>query len=397
MNVVDCYSVGIGVTVVFMSYSMTRPFGLYIHWPFCVSKCPYCDFNSHVSNAVDHDQWRAAFLQELDRVFADSQGHRVSSIFFGGGTPSLMQAKTVEAILDRAQALWGFTDTVEITLEANPTTVESHTFRDFRNAGVNRLSIGIQSLEEEVLKFLGRAHSMTEARTALELAAQSFDRYSFDLIYARPDQTLAGWERELREALKLSAGHLSLYQLTIEPGTDFHKRGIAPIEEDLGADMYDLTQEIMEEAGLPAYEISNHAKPGQESRHNLVYWQGDEYIGLGPGAHSRFQNQAIHQIYKPDLWLKAIADKQSGEQKRRALKSDERIIELILMGMRLRDGMSAPHFEQLTGQALKDSLDPVGLQDMLDMGFVEWAGDYLRPTEEGRKCLNGVLEKLVRV
>lgn len=383
--------------MVFMSYSMTRPFGLYIHWPFCVSKCPYCDFNSHVSNAVDHDQWRAAFLQELDRVFADSQGHRVSSIFFGGGTPSLMQAKTVEAILDRAQALWGFTDTVEITLEANPTTVESHTFRDFRNAGVNRLSIGIQSLEEEVLKFLGRAHSMTEARTALELAAQSFDRYSFDLIYARPDQTLAGWERELREALKLSAGHLSLYQLTIEPGTDFHKRGIAPIEEDLGADMYDLTQEIMEEAGLPAYEISNHAKPGQESRHNLVYWQGDEYIGLGPGAHSRFQNQAIHQIYKPDLWLKAIADKQSGEQKRRALKSDERIIELILMGMRLRDGMSAPHFEQLTGQALKDSLDPVGLQDMLDMGFVEWAGDYLRPTEEGRKCLNGVLEKLVRV
>jgi oxygen-independent coproporphyrinogen-3 oxidase len=324
---------GIGVVVVLMSYSMTRPFGLYIHWPFCVSKCPYCDFNSHVSNTVDHDQWRTAFVQELDRVFAESKGHRISSIFFGGGTPSLMQAQTVEAILDRAQALWGFTDGVEITLEANPTTVESHTFRDFRQAGVNRLSIGIQSLEEEVLKFLGRAHNMSEARTALELAAKSFDRYSFDLIYARPDQTLAGWEAELREALTLSAGHLSLYQLTIEPGTDFHKRGIAPIDEDLGADMYDLTQEIMEEAGLPAYEISNHAKPGQESRHNLVYWQGDEYIGLGPGAHSRFQNQAIHQIYKPDLWLKAIAEKQSGEQKRRALKTDERIIELILMGM----------------------------------------------------------------
>ncbi|WP_417795160.1 radical SAM family heme chaperone HemW [Terasakiella pusilla] len=376
---------------------MTRPFGLYIHWPFCVSKCPYCDFNSHVSNAVDHDQWRTAFVQELDRVFAESKGHRISSIFFGGGTPSLMQAKTVEAILDRAQALWGFTDGVEITLEANPTTVESHTFRDFRQAGVNRLSIGIQSLEEEVLKFLGRAHNMSEARTALELAAKSFDRYSFDLIYARPDQTLAGWEAELREALTLSAGHLSLYQLTIEPGTDFHKRGIAPIDEDLGADMYDLTQEIMEEAGLPAYEISNHAKPGQESRHNLVYWQGDEYIGLGPGAHSRFQNQAIHQIYKPDLWLKAIAEKQSGEQKRRALKTDERIIELILMGMRLREGMSASHFAALTGKTLLDSLDPQGLADMLEMGFVEWADDHLRPTEEGRKCLNGVLEKLVRV
>ncbi len=383
--------------MVLMSYSMSRPFGLYIHWPFCVSKCPYCDFNSHVSNAVDHDQWRTAFVQELDRVFAESKGHRISSIFFGGGTPSLMQAKTVEAILDRAQALWGFTDGVEITLEANPTTVESHTFRDFRQAGVNRLSIGIQSLEEEVLKFLGRAHNMSEARTALELAAQSFDRYSFDLIYARPDQTLAGWEAELREALTLSAGHLSLYQLTIEPGTDFHKRGIAPIDEDLGADMYDLTQEIMEEAGLPAYEISNHAKPGQESRHNLVYWQGDEYIGLGPGAHSRFQNQAIHQIYKPDLWLKAIAEKQSGEQKRRALKMDERIIELILMGMRLREGMSASHFAALTGKTLLDSLDPQGLADMLEMGFVEWADDHLRPTEEGRKCLNGVLEKLVRV
>ncbi|WP_417789468.1 radical SAM family heme chaperone HemW [Terasakiella pusilla] len=388
---------GIGVVVVLMSYSMTRPFGLYIHWPFCVSKCPYCDFNSHVSNAVDHDQWRTAFVQELDRVFAESKGHRISSIFFGGGTPSLMQAKTVEAILDRAQALWGFTDGVEITLEANPTTVESHTFRDFRQAGVNRLSIGIQSLDEEVLKFLGRAHNMSDARTALELAAKSFDRYSFDLIYARPDQTLAGWEAELREALTLSAGHLSLYQLTIEPGTDFHKRGIAPIDEDLGADMYDLTQEIMEEAGLPAYEISNHAKPGQESRHNLVYWQGDEYIGLGPGAHSRFQNQAIHQIYKPDLWLKAIAEKQSGEQKRRALKMDERIIELILMGMRLREGMSANHFAALTGKTLLDSLDPQGLADMLEMGFVEWADDHLRPTEEGRKCLNGVLEKLVRV
>ncbi len=383
--------------MVLMSYSMTRPFGLYIHWPFCVSKCPYCDFNSHVSNAVDHDQWRTAFVQELDRVFVESKGHRISSIFFGGGTPSLMQAKTVEAILDRAQALWGFTDGVEITLEANPTTVESHTFRDFRQAGVNRLSIGIQSLEEEVLKFLGRAHNMSEARTALELAAKSFDRYSFDLIYARPDQTLAGWQAELREALTLSAGHLSLYQLTIEPGTDFHKRGIAPIDEDLGADMYDLTQEIMEEAGLPAYEISNHAKPGQESRHNLVYWQGDEYIGLGPGAHSRFQNQAIHQIYKPDLWLKAIAEKQSGEQKRRALKMDERIIELILMGMRLREGMSASHFAALTGKTLLDSLDPQGLADMLEMGFVEWADDHLRPTEEGRKCLNGVLEKLVRV
>jgi len=380
-----------------MSYSFSRPFGLYIHWPFCVSKCPYCDFNSHVSAGIDEDLWQRAYVQELKRVYEESQGHRVSSIFFGGGTPSLMRAQTVQAILDQVENLWGMSDDVEITLEANPTTVESHTFADFKTAGVNRLSIGIQSLRADVLKFLGRAHTMDEARTALDLAAKTFDRYSFDLIYARPDQTLDGWRTELEEALSYSKGHLSLYQLTIEPGTDFHKQGMQPIDEDLGADLFDLTQDILEAATMPAYEISNHAVRGQESRHNMIYWQGDAYMGIGPGAHSRFDNQAIHQIYKPDLWIKAVMDKNSGEQKRKSLDMDERAIELLLMGLRLRDGLSADHFTKLTGRVLQDQLDPKGLQDMIELGFVDWDQHHLRPTKDGRKCLNAVLEKLVKI
>ncbi|MDV7341165.1 radical SAM family heme chaperone HemW [Terasakiella sp. A23] len=379
-----------------MSYSITRPFGLYVHWPFCVSKCPYCDFNSHVAKAIDEDMWERAYIQELKRVHAETFGHTISSIFFGGGTPSLMKASTVESIINTTQNLWGFSDDVEITLEANPTTVESHTFRDFRSAGVNRLSIGIQSLREEVLKFLGRAHSMDEARTALDLAAKNFDRYSFDLIYARPDQTLDDWQAELEEALKLSAGHISLYQLTIEPGTDFYKNGVEAIDEDLGADMFDLTQDILEGAGMPAYEISNHARMGQESRHNLIYWQGDDYVGIGPGAHSRCQNQAIHQIYKPDLWLKGVFEKGSGEQKRKSLDMDERIIELLLMGMRLKDGISANHFEQITARKLTESVDTEGLSQLLEYDFVIWEDDHLRTTDKGRKCLNAVLEKLVK-
>ncbi|NVK18766.1 MAG: coproporphyrinogen III oxidase [Methylocystaceae bacterium] len=380
-----------------MSYSLSRPFGLYIHWPFCVSKCPYCDFNSHVSSGIDADLWQRAYVQELERIYQESKNHRVSSIFFGGGTPSLMRAQTVEAILNKIEQLWGMCENVEITLEANPTTVESHTFRDFRTAGINRLSIGIQSLHADVLKFLGRAHSMDEARTALDLAAQTFDRYSFDLIYARPDQTLESWRSELKEALTYSKGHLSLYQLTIEPGTDFHKQGMQPIDEELGADLFDLTQDILETANMPAYEISNHAVQGQESRHNLIYWQGDHYIGIGPGAHSRFQNQAIHQIYKPDLWIKSVQEKQSGEQKRKALDIDERAIELLLMGLRLRDGLSADHFEKLTGRPLLHQLDTQGLQDMIELGFIDWDQNYLRPTEDGRKCLNAVLEKLIKI
>lgn len=373
------------------------PFGLYIHWPYCVSKCPYCDFNSHVAQDVDHDQWAQAFETELHRVFEESRDQQISSIFFGGGTPSLMAPQTVSRIIDKAAGLWGFCNDVEITLEANPTTVESDTFANFKQAGVNRLSIGIQSLQPDVLKFLGRAHSVDEGLRALSLAAKTFDRYSFDLIYARPEQSLSDWQAELDQALKLSAGHLSLYQLTIEPGTVFYKNNVPAVEENLGADLYDLTQSMMDQAQMPAYEISNHAKAGDESRHNLVYWQGDDYVGVGPGAHSRLNNFAIHQIYKPDLWLNAIAKKGNAEQKRKPLKMDERAIELLMMGLRLKNGINSAKFRQVTGKNLYDCLDPDGLEFLQEYRLIEWNQTVLRPTYEGRKCLDGLLEKLIRV
>lgn len=373
------------------------PFGLYIHWPYCVSKCPYCDFNSHVAQTIDHAQWAQAFEAELHRVFQESKGQQVSSIFFGGGTPSLMAPQTVNRILETTASLWGLRDDVEITLEANPTTVESDTFANFKNAGINRLSIGIQSLRPDVLKFLGRAHSVEEGYRALELAAKTFDRYSFDLIYARPNQSLADWQDELTQALSLSAGHLSLYQLTIEPGTAFYKDNIPAAEENLGADLFDLTQTMMEKAGMPAYEISNHAKPGEESRHNLVYWQGDDYIGIGPGAHSRLNNFAIHQIYKPDLWLNGVLDNGTGEQKRKKLAPNERAVELLMMGLRLKNGINCEKFQQVSGKSLQSCLDPDGLDLLLTHDLIEWDQQHLRPTYDGRKCLDGVLEKLIRL
>lgn len=373
------------------------PFGLYIHWPYCVSKCPYCDFNSHVAQTIDHAQWAQAFEAELHRVFQESKGQKVSSIFFGGGTPSLMAPQTVNRILETTASLWGVRDDVEITLEANPTTVESDTFANFKNAGINRLSIGIQSLRPDVLKFLGRAHSVEEGYRALELAAKTFDRYSFDLIYARPNQSLADWQDELTQALSLSAGHLSLYQLTIEPGTAFYKDNVPAAEENLGADLFDLTQTMMEKAGMPAYEISNHAKPGEESRHNLVYWQGDDYIGIGPGAHSRLNNFAIHQIYKPDLWLNGVLKNGTGEQKRKKLAPDERAVELLMMGLRLKNGINCKKFQQVSGKSLQSCLDPDGLDLLLTHDLIEWDQQHLRPTYEGRKCLDGVLEKLIQV
>ncbi|WP_417840575.1 radical SAM family heme chaperone HemW [Terasakiella sp.] len=373
------------------------PFGLYIHWPYCVSKCPYCDFNSHVAQTIDHAQWAQAFEAELHRVFQESKGQKVSSIFFGGGTPSLMAPQTVNRILETTASLWGLCDDVEITLEANPTTVESDTFANFKHAGINRLSIGIQSLRPDALKFLGRAHSVEEGYRALELAAKTFDRYSFDLIYARPNQNLADWQDELTQALSLSAGHLSLYQLTIEPGTAFYKDNVPAAEENLGADLFDLTQTMMEKAGMPAYEISNHAKPGDESRHNLVYWQGDDYIGIGPGAHSRLNNFAIHQIYKPDLWLNGVLENGTGEQKRKKLAPDERAVELLMMGLRLKNGINCEKFQQVSGKSLQSCLDPDGLDLLLTHDLIEWDQQHLRPTYEGRKCLDGVLEKLIRL
>jgi putative oxygen-independent coproporphyrinogen III oxidase len=375
--------------------TLTSPFGLYVHWPFCVSKCPYCDFNSHVNNSVDHDKWAIAYEKELHRVFQESQNQTISSIFFGGGTPSLMDPKTVDTILKTAESLWGFSPDIEITLEANPTTVEIDTFANYKAAGINRLSIGIQSLHDDALKYLGRAHSSTEARFALESAQKTFDRFSFDLIYARPDQTLENWQNELKQALDIAHGHLSLYQLTIEPGTEFFKQKVQAVDEDLGADLFDLTQSIMADYKMPAYEISNHAVQGQESRHNLIYWQGDDYVGIGPGAHSRLNMQAIHQIYKPDLWIDGVFHKGSGEQKRKPLDRNERAVEMIMMGLRLSEGISKEKFEGLNKQPLAHFLDADSVALLKENDLLVENETQLKCSADGLKCLNGVLEKIL--
>jgi putative oxygen-independent coproporphyrinogen III oxidase len=265
--------------------------GIYIHWPFCEKKCPYCDFNSHVRDNINHLKWLKAYLNEL-RYYASETSERViSSVFFGGGTPSLMKPSVIEKILDEIQSLWHCSKDMEVTAEANPSSSETQLFKDFRGAGINRLSIGVQSLNNQSLMFLGRLHNADDARKAIKAATKIFPRISFDLIYALPGQTPITWKKELASAIKIAEGHLSLYQLTIEPGTEFHKKRIKAANEDIGAALYELTQEIIDNAGLPAYEISNHAKKGQESRHNLIYWRGGDYLGIGPGAHARIANQ----------------------------------------------------------------------------------------------------------
>ena len=289
-------------------------FGVYVHWPFCASKCPYCDFNSHVRAEIDEARWRAALVRELDHFAALAPGRTVTSIFFGGGTPSLMAPATVAAVIERTANHWRLAGDVEITLEANPTSVEAGRFAGYRDAGVNRVSLGVQSLDDRALGFLGRGHDAAEARAAVAVAHARFPRVSFDLIYARPGQSPAAWRRELAEALQIAGEHLSLYQLTLEPGTAFHARAargaLALPGGDAAAALYDVTQEVLEGAGLPAYEISNHAVPGAESRHNLTYWRSGDYLGVGPGAHGRLTGGgavlAIAQTRSPERWLAAV-------------------------------------------------------------------------------------------
>ncbi|HLO76499.1 MAG TPA: radical SAM family heme chaperone HemW, partial [Magnetospirillum sp.] len=285
-------------------------FGIYIHWPFCLSKCPYCDFNSHVAASIDQPRWRAALLAELEHFAQAKPGATVTSIFFGGGTPSLMEPATAGALIERVAALWPTAPGLEITMEANPSTVEAGRFRDFRAAGVGRLSLGVQALDDQSLKFLGRRHDAGEALAALGVAGRLFPRFSFDLIYARPGQSPAAWRAELARALSLAGDHLSMYQLTIEDGTAFapaHARGDfeLPSEDDQAA-MFEITQELTAAAGLPAYEVSNHARPGGECRHNLTYWLGGDYVGVGPGAHGRLNGQALRQHRAPDIWLERV-------------------------------------------------------------------------------------------
>ncbi|KAA0682775.1 radical SAM family heme chaperone HemW [Roseomonas genomospecies 6] len=378
-------------------------FGIYIHWPFCKAKCPYCDFNSHVRERVEHDRWRAALLRELDHYADATSGRRVTSVFFGGGTPSLMEPATVGAVLERIAARWTVGTDLEVSLEANPTSVEADKFRAFRAAGVNRLSMGIQALDDASLKFLGRQHNAAEATGAIELAAKTFDRFSFDLIYARPGQSVAAWEAELTRALNYAVGHLSVYQLTIEEGTAFfplHARGdlVLP-DEDLAGDLYEATQSLLERAGLPAYEISNHARPGEESRHNLTYWRYGDYVGVGPGAHGRLtldgEKFATRAHRAPEIWLERVERDGHGAATPEPIAREARGSELLMMGLRLREGVARARLVEETGRDLQDLVDAAALDRLVAGGFLEVDKDRLRATHEGRQRLNAVLGALL--
>jgi oxygen-independent coproporphyrinogen-3 oxidase len=374
-------------------------FGVYVHWPFCLSKCPYCDFNSHVVANVDQRRWAAALSRELAHMRALTGPRRVSSIFFGGGTPSLMDVATVDAVLTQIAKLWTVEADVEISLEANPTSVEATRFRGYRAAGVNRLSLGVQSLDDRQLKFLGRLHTAGEALAAIGLARDIFPRLSFDLIYARPGQTAEEWTRELRLALSHAADHLSLYQLTIEEGTAFarlYERGafILPDEDDAAA-LYRLTGEIAAEAGLSAYEVSNYAKPQAECRHNLVYWRYGDYAGVGPGAHGRIATEggrlATATLKTPGAWLASVEKTGHGLEVSDRVSASEQGDEMMLMGLRLEEGVSLARYERLTGRAL----DTARIDGLIRDGMLMRTGDVIGTTPEGRLVLNGVLGRLL--
>ncbi len=378
-------------------------FGIYIHWPFCKSKCPYCDFNSHVRDRIEHDRWRAALLRELDHYADATSGRRVTSVFFGGGTPSLMEPATVGAVLERIAARWTVGDDLEVSLEANPTSVEADKFRAFRAAGVNRLSMGIQALDDASLKFLGRQHNAAEATGAIELAAKTFDRFSFDLIYARPGQSVAAWEAELTRALDYAVGHLSVYQLTIEEGTAFfplHARGdlVLP-DEDLAGDLYEATQSLLDRAGLPAYEISNHARPGEESRHNLTYWRYGDYVGVGPGAHGRLtldgEKFATRAHRAPEIWLERVERDGHGAATPEPVPREARGSELLMMGLRLREGVARARLVEEMGRDLDGLVDAAALGRLVTGGFLEVDDTAIRATHEGRQRLNAVLAALL--
>lgn len=374
-------------------------FGLYLHWPFCASKCPYCDFNSHVAGQIDIARWRSAYINEIERIGRETEGRVLNTVFFGGGTPSLMPAELVAAILDKIRETWRPANDLEVTLEANPTSVEAQRFRGYAEAGVNRLSIGVQALNDADLKRLGRLHSVAEAERAFGIAREVFDRVSFDLIYARQDQTLAAWETELGRALSMAVDHLSLYQLTIEDGTAFGTRhaagGLRGLPgEDLAADMYHLTQEICDAAGMPAYEVSNHARPGAESRHNSIYWHYGDYAGIGPGAHGRLtlggSRKATDTPKAPGAWLNRVEQTGTGETLREDLPLHEQAEEYLMFGLRLREGIDAARYQALSGQPL----DAEALTEMEDLGLLVIDGAQIRTTPSGRAVLNAILRRL---
>ncbi len=380
---------------------MTDPgFAIYIHWPFCLSKCPYCDFNSHVTQQLDQARWRAALLAELDWFAAWAPRKTVTSIFFGGGTPSLMEPATAAALIDRVALRWSTAPDLEVTLEANPSTVEAGRFRDFRSAGIGRLSLGVQALDDAALRFLGRRHDAAEALTALTIAAATFTRFSFDLIYARPEQSLAAWRGELARALDLAGDHLSLYQLTIEDGTAFapaFARGeFALPDEDQSAAMFELTQDMTASFGLPAYEISNHARIGSECRHNLTYWLGGDYVGIGPGAHGRLAGEALRQHRAPEIWLERVEAQGHGTRQRETLDAATRADELVMMGLRLTAGIDGATFAAAAGQPLEHIINAAGLARMEEGGFVFRTKEGgLAATATGRLVLNALTAALL--
>ena len=374
-------------------------FGLYIHWPFCQAKCPYCDFNSHVAAKIDQSAWATAYLSEIDRVGALTKGRILRSVFFGGGTPSMMDPEIVDAILSKVRATWGMANDIEITLEANPTSVEAGRFAGYRQAGVNRISMGVQALNDVDLKALGRLHSHAEALAAFDVARGIFDRVSFDLIYARQNQTVDAWRDELSLALSLAVDHLSLYQLTIESGTAFGDRYSAGKlrglpDEDHAADMYEITQQLCEDAGFPAYEVSNHAKLGAESLHNKIYWKYGDYAGIGPGAHGRLtlggRKYATEAPLAPGAWREKVKKTGSGEGDCIELSVADQTTEFLLMGLRLTDGVDLTRLkpDQWNQFAPK-------IKELSDMGLIDRAVDQLIVTTKGRPILNAVLRHLL--
>lgn len=368
------------------------PLALYVHWPFCVSKCPYCDFNSHVREVVDQDAWRKALLADLAHEAALLPGRRLGSIFFGGGTPSLMPPETVAMVIDAAVAAWSPQGDLEVTLEANPSSVEAARFADLAAAGVNRVSLGLQALDDDALVFLGRAHGMAEGLGALATAQRHFGRVSFDLIYARPGQSVAEWEAELRQALSFGTEHLSLYQLTIEPGTRFAtlaaKGDLVIPDADAAADLWDVTQALTGAAGLPLYEVSNHARRGAESRHNLSYWRYTDYAGVGPGAHGRRGGCATVRHKKPENWLNAVTRNGHGTQEEVALTPGERATEALVMGLRLAEGVDLARIGA-------GYVDLAAVERLSSHGLIVREGERLRVTDAGMPVLEGILREVV--
>ena len=379
-----------------------EPLAVYIHWPFCRSKCPYCDFNSHVRDSVDAASWTRALMRDLEHQAELTVGRAVRSVFFGGGTPSLMPPETVAALLDGVRSHWAVLPDLEITLEANPNSAEAGRFRAIAAAGVNRLSLGVQALDPAALRFLGRAHDREEAIAAIEHAREIFPRFSFDLIYARPGQSVAGWRRELEEALTLAGEHLSLYQLTIESGTAFATlagRGeLALPDEESTAALFEMTQERLAAGGLPAYEISNHARPGSECRHNLAYWRYEDYVGIGPGAHGRLSRAgakfATRQYRLPEKWLATVETEGTGLEETAAIDRETATEEMLMMGLRLVEGISRERLKQVSGRDAETVLGR-NLTPLIEGGFLTLDAERLAATPAGRQRLNAVLGSLL--